>query len=133
MNALMKRFPVMYDWDLDELIQDFFGGTRICRNTGFPKNENEVDEDGNLVMRYALAGYPKENLHVEASPERLVVRADKTDKNIGGFAGRSFQNVYSNPKGHWDFTATDISYKDGMLTLKIPPKEETKTRELKIE
>jgi len=117
---------------MDGLLQGFFGGTDLYNASGFPKYSQWVDKEGKLNMKFALAGYPRENLHVDATDTDLVISVDRVDGDYGGLARRAFKKTFTNANGYWDFTSADVSYVDGMLSITISPKEEKKQISLQI-
>ena len=101
-------------------------------NTGYPKYEQYIDGD-TLVMRFALAGVPKDAISVEANETEIIVKSDKVNKDEKSqFASRSFVKEFRDVTGRWDFYKADVEYINGMLTIRIPPKANTKIKQLKV-
>lgn len=133
MNFIRRSgWPALTLNEFDDIFSEFFGQANCHFNKEFPKSDQYVDDDGNLQIKFALAGYPKENLHVDASDELLQVSADKVEGDYGSFARRAFKRSFANPKGHWNFIKAEISYQDGMLTITVKPKPELIQKELEI-
>lgn len=107
----------------------------LCSDKEHPLSEQYEDEDGSLVMRIALAGYPKENISVDFADNILIVKADKVEdehKSLS-IAKRACTKEFIDSKGVWDFNETKAVYKDGLLTLRIPKKKEKRPVKVSIE
>lgn len=98
----------------------------------FPKVLQEVRPEG-LVYQIALAGYPEEKLHVEAGDGYIVVKGDKLEEEGLLHAGRAFTWSRRDPGGTWDFKAAKVTYRNGLLTIVIPERQEAKPKALQIE
>jgi HSP20 family molecular chaperone IbpA len=98
----------------------------LCSDKEHPISEQYEDEKGNLVMRIALAGYPKDNISVTYADNILIVEASKVEdehKSLS-IAKRACKKEFTDSKGLWSYENLKAVYKDGLLTLKVPRKKE---------
>jgi HSP20 family molecular chaperone IbpA len=94
------------------------------KEESFPKcviSTGNATYDG-LTIQLALAGYPKENIHVEVGVDFLTVTGDAIkDPDLENlFAARAFSWSRKDPHRRYDFSKTTASFKNGLLTLKVP-------------
>lgn len=114
----------------------------LMNNTtkGYPVVDIYKGEDGSTVMEFALAGFQKENLHVEIVPEKreIHVSADSHgDEEHINFksrrvARRTFHKTFVNYDNNLDLNAAEASYVNGLLKISLPLKPEAETLKLKI-
>ena len=88
-------------------------------------------------MEFALAGFSKEELSIDIKPGRrsIMVSANTStvdDSSIRRIARRSFQKTYVNYDDNLDLTAVTATFKDGLLTVNVPKRPETKPLSVKI-
>ena len=103
-----------------------WSNSQLCSDKEHPLSEQYEDEEGNLVMRVALAGYPRENISVAYTDNILVIRASKVEdehKSLS-IAKRACSKDFVDSKGIWDFASLKAVYKDGLLTITAPKKKE---------
>jgi HSP20 family molecular chaperone IbpA len=129
--------PQKYIWPFDALyhLDDYIRTLDKSDSGGFPKWEQWVEGENNskLVIQFLIAGYPRECINVSAQADRLTISADKAPKHaLSRFAGRSFKQTLQDAHGCWDFTRADVEYKDGILRLEVPLREEAQTKALVI-
>src|SRR5690606_16344778 len=136
------RFPTLFPHDIFEELDKFFSDTlnyhdsSYTLNKGFPKGGVFVDKNGNTVVELALAGYSKESLSVRIEDNQLVISGNKQDgeEDDGIMARRAFTRRFPNFNNNWDLKASEVTYKDGLLRVVVPPmshKPDT-TQELEI-
>ena len=114
----------------------------LMNNTtkGYPVVDIYKGEDGSTVMEFALAGFQKENLHVEIIPEKreIHVSADSHgDEEQANFksrriARRCFHKTFVNYDNDLDLTSAEAKYDNGLLRINLPLKPEAETLKLKI-
>ena len=135
-------FPFM-----PSLFNDFFGGVF---NDDFMNKEmlryvpsvNIMERADDYRIELAAPGYSKEDFKLEADNGVLTIssekREEKDDENERytrkEFSYSSFSRTFSMPE-HVDAEKITAEYKDGLLMLTLPKREEAKkkpTREIKI-
>lgn len=99
------------------------------------------EQDGSYLVKAEIPGVRKEDIDVRIDGDRVTIRAEtkseKEEKDNGrvlckerreGYASRSFTLACPVDEGH-----ADASYKDGVLSLKLPKKAATSTKRLTIQ
>jgi len=125
---------------LDDVLDGFFNDfpRHLKRSTdGYPVADIYTTDDGNTIMEFALAGFSKEELSIDIKPGRrsIMVSANTStvdDSSIRRIARRSFQKTYVNYDDNLDLTAVTATFKDGLLTVNVPKRPETKPLSVKI-
>jgi HSP20 family molecular chaperone IbpA len=154
----MRNYNSVWDIFNDILGDDFLGkavNTQIPRQVkelqcgGFPYSDIYVDQDKSYIIEMALAGVPQENINITTEEGYLYLRVgkepDSTDiekkvetivpiqrgiKRVGWV-----ENSWRIPQ-QFDITKLIAFYKDGLLKIVVPVKEEVKLanekREIKL-
>lgn len=93
--------------------------------SGFPIYDT-YQEEGVVVVEYALAGYSAEQLKIWSEGTRLHVSASKKEEGRRGgrIASRSFENFFET-KG-LDLSSVTVSFIDGILKIVIPALKDEK-------
>ena len=123
------------------IFDDFFDAmdfpTLMSRTTqGYPVADMYQDGGGDTIMEFALAGFAKEDRAVEIKPEKNTItvsaaRANEGDNNRR-IARRSFTKTYVNYDNNLDLNRITAEFSNGLLTLVLPRKEETKPLNVEI-
>ncbi|HWP67039.1 MAG TPA: Hsp20/alpha crystallin family protein [Candidatus Limnocylindria bacterium] len=122
--------------DFDDLLRDLFG-----RTEGVLEPAIEVSEaDGEVVVKAALPGVEKDQLHVSVENDRLTVRGEvkkeeeKKDKNYFRREIRygTIQRAIALPV-EVDAEKAKAELKNGMLTVRIPKSTKARTREIPVQ
>jgi len=131
-----RSFPTLFP---SEIFEDFFSGldmdvfnnNSIYLRKGFPKGEIFLEE-GNAVIELVLAGYSKDQLSVYVEDNALVVSASKcenTDKDkVRSLKRSSFTRKFPILVNEWNLREADVSYKDGLLRISVPPRKEEREK-----
>lgn len=115
--------------------------TLMNRTTqGYPVADIYKNDNGSTVMEFALAGFQKENLHVEIVPDKgeIHISADSHgDEEQGSFksrriARRAFHKTFVNYDSNLDLNKAEASYENGLLRINLPAKPEAKTLDIEI-
>jgi len=97
------------------------------------------EDRDNLVVKAELPGMKKEDIEISLHENSLIISGERkveTDENEGEssrserFFGR-FQRALELPKPV-DANNVTASYKDGILTVKLPKTEESKPRQISV-
>lgn len=121
--------PLFHPQSLDEIFDEFFKTASV--DSSYPPSRVQVVDD-QLTVQFTVAGYPKDYLTVEASENTLTVKGEKVEGETNLFAGRAFTWARKDVTGKWDFNKAEVNYRDGLLTINVPKKEELKSKQLKI-
>ena len=115
--------------------------TWVKRTTeGYPVADIYRDDNGKTVMEFALAGFQKENLHVQVLPEKNEIHVssdshgDEESVNFASrrIARRAFHKTYVNYDNNLDLDNTTADYSDGLLRIEIPERPEYEARKIEI-
>ena len=110
----------------------------------YPPANVYITKDKTLVFEFALSGFTEEQINLEFRGEYMVLSAtlpeDRKDpEDVKYFKRRlKFKNIaeqkYYAPGDKFDREKVSARYKNGVLTVMLPPKEEFTTKEgIKIE
>lgn len=130
------RFLPMFD----EVFNDFFGGSPINGNF-FNKSAavNIKEDEKNYRLEFAAPGFEKEEFKINLENQVLTVSAEKkskskedgTDFTRREFAYSSFQRSFNLPESVNE-DAIKAEYKNGILHVNIPKREEEKKNKKEI-
>ena len=131
--SLMGRS--VFDDFFDNFFQDF--GT-LQRKTvqGYPVADIFINDEGNTVLEFALAGFDKSDLKVDVKPEKQTITvsamAEDGEDNSRRIARRSFTKTYVNYDNNLDLTNAAASYENGLLTIEVPRRAEVQPTSIEI-
>ncbi len=100
----------------------------------------DVVRDGDdIIVRASLPGVEVENIDVTVEGEALTIKAQSAASSESGGDGYllkerrtgSFHRSLALPESV-DFGNAESSYKDGVLTVKLPKRESAKSRRLEV-
>ncbi len=121
---------------LDQLERNFFGDS--SRALADIKTDI-IDKGDHYLMQAELAGFNKEDIHIDIDDDRLTISAEhneeKEDKNDNYVRKERSYGSYARSFDISGIRAEDIkaSYQNGVLELKLPKKEATKMETRKVE
>lgn len=124
---------------LDKWIDDFFSPTLFNSWNLDPYPTDEYwDKDGLLNIEVPLAGFKKEDISVYVENGYLVLHANKQDsKEDVKYVTKGIRKKELTRKWFlndtFDSENIDPSFVDGILSIKIKPKEQEKTKKHLIE
>ena len=124
----------------DDVFEGFFTDfpQHLKRSTqGYPVADIYTAENGNTVMEFALAGFTKEDLNVEVTPEKrsitisaaAVTESDASNRRI---ARRNFHKTFINYDDNLDLAQAVASFENGLLTVSVPKRPEAEALTVKI-
>ena len=107
---------------------------------GYPVADIYKADDGSTVMEFALAGFQKENLHVNILPEKGEIHisadshGDEEQKSFKSrrIARRAFHRTFVNYDNNLDLSAISAEFENGLLRLVVPTKAEAKPLTINI-
>ena len=142
MTTLTTYRPALLGRNVFDDIFDAMDFPALLNRTtqGYPVADIYKDEQGSTVMEFALAGFQKENLHVELVPDKgeIHVSADSHgDEQQQGFksrriARRAFHKTFVNYDSNLDLTKAQASYENGLLRINLPAKPEAQPLNIEI-
>lgn len=130
--------------DLDDTIrkmEEILNKSHVYSYASFPPADIYVDnETKSLHFEFALAGYGKDDISLTFSGSTMELRGTRKEKKLEGksvwnkgIKTGSFTTKYPVPADKYNFEAVKAEFKDGMLIIDIPAKEEIKPKSVKIE
>src|SRR5262245_61598347 len=135
-----EPFRGSYDSQLNRLFTDFFGRTSQDQNlTPWAPAVDIFEGEHELVVKADLPDIKPEELDIRVENNILTIRGERkfekkaeeksylrVERSYGSFA-RSFSLANS-----VNTEAIKADYKDGVLTLTIPKREEAKPKQIKV-
>lgn len=137
-NSLMPNFFDIFDGILGNDIAEFSGSDCLAKSPSV----NIIETENSYDLELAVPGFNKENISINVENDVLTIKGEtKTEKEENKkrytrreFSYSSFTRSFNlNDQVRGDKIGAD--YKDGILTITIPKKEEAKkglAREIKI-
>jgi len=110
---------------------------------GYPVVDIFQNNEGSTVMEFALAGFSRSDISVETRPESrsITVSAELTNDTViteGGtpssrrIARRSFTKTFVNYDDDLDLTNAEARFENGLLSIIICRRPETKPVKIKV-
>jgi HSP20 family protein len=135
-----EPFRGSYDSQLNRLFSDFFGRTSQDQNlTPWAPAVDIFEGEHELVVKADLPDIKPEELDIRVENNILTIRGERkfekkaeeknylrVERSYGSFA-RSFSMANT-----INTEAIEADYKDGVLTLSIPKREEAKPKQIKV-
>jgi len=122
----------------DSLFSDI--PTHLQRSTsGYPVVDIYTGNEGDTILEFALAGFSKEDLSVDIQSDKRSITVTacmdnkSDDLNVRRIARRSFKKTYVNYDNNLDLTKSVAKFDNGLLSVIIPVRPETKSRPIKIQ
>jgi HSP20 family protein len=151
MATLDRREPFRgsYDSQLNRLLGDFFGRTSQDQNlTTWAPAVDIFEGENELVVKADLPDIKPEELDIRVENNILTIRGERKFEKVARSAGASDKvderNYLRVERSYGSFArsfslantvktdAIRADYKDGVLTLSIPKREETKPKQIKV-
>jgi HSP20 family protein len=140
-NDQAKR-PVMYNYPLSGLFENFFGGDFFLREYAqFVPAANLSEDQKQYQLELSAPGFDRSDFKIELDEKTLTVSGKHTSEKEAKaeifsrkeFNYGSFSRIFSLPK-EINEAAIDAKYENGILKVNLPKKEESKstTKEIKI-
>lgn len=126
---LDSLLPTRY---LESLFDDFFD-TRMDRSLSAPLDIYDGPEDS--TIRVELPGVDEKDLDVELKDGKLKITGKKEQTRKDGSYSECYYGTFTRSvalSDNLDVGNAKASYKDGVLEIKIPKKENEKPRKLEI-
>lgn len=109
-------------------------------NLGYPRHETFEQANGSLVYRFQLPGFDESCINLSFKGDTMILKATLPEhlRAESAEGRRSFlRNIdrreYNVPADRYDQTAVKAVFKNGILTVTIPPKDEDMSGAIKVE
>jgi HSP20 family molecular chaperone IbpA len=126
----------------ETIIRDVFSKYDFQRafenDRDFPPYDVYENEDGSMVLEFALAGYLSSQLSVENCGNKLEISAKKIEEEVKKIKGtrriarRSFKKIFTDTEGKFDLSQTEVEFCNGILSVKVPLKLQHSPNKIKI-
>ncbi len=134
-----NQYPALTDF-FEALEKNLFNNTTEERYQGDVPAVNIKEENDKFVLEMAAPGMSKKDFHISLDDNVLTIssekKEEKEEKNENYTRREFFYNTFSRSftlPENVDAEKIKADYKNGILTLTLPKKEEAKvTREIKI-
>ena len=126
-----------FDRIFDEFFRDPEPYVKQTTN-GYPLTDIYKEEDGSQVIEMALAGFSKEDIQIHTEANKITISADGSklkgtlSENRRRIAKRAFKKSFVDYHNTLDFGNSDASFKNGLLKITIPLRDEVKPRKITI-
>ena len=98
-----------------------------------------TDDASNAFIELCLPGYSKSDIQITSSKDSLTIQSEVSDNPTEGrnfiqrqFQRQPFKKVWTFPTGY-NLESVQAIYEGGILTIKVPFYNETKTKTKKID
>lgn len=123
---------------LNRMFADFFGGESVAKGWT-PTVDIYTTEDHEFVIKAELPGMKREDIGVTFENNLLTLRGERKfeeDVDRGNYQRveryyGSFTRSFSIP-GSVDASRINASYKDGVLTVRLPQREEARPKQITV-
>ncbi|OHD17087.1 MAG: hypothetical protein A2Y38_14100 [Spirochaetes bacterium GWB1_59_5] len=121
-----------------------FGGAKDFsfnfENLGYPRHETYEQADGSLVFRFQLPGFDESCINLSFRGDLMILKATVPDRLRAESAeGRQpflrdiARREYRVPADRYDQAAVKAVFRNGILTVTIPPKDDDLSGAIKVE
>lgn len=143
-NSSFPTLPSLFDSFFSRDLMDWGTFNFSSTNTTVPA-VNIKENDNEVEIEVAAPGMKKDDFKVNLDNNQLIIssekKSEKEEKEEGSytrkeFSYQSFQRSFVLPEGLIDREKIAAKYTDGILSIKLPKKEEAKpkpSKEIKIQ
>ena len=126
--------------DMDDLFGSFFGGwPSMFSDKGLWPAIDVAESENEITLNAEVPGCKAEDIDISMQGNTLVISGEKKQKQEEKEKGYyhversygSFRREFSLPS-EIDASKIDASYKDGILTVKVPKSEKAKPLKIKV-
>lgn len=112
---------------------------RPFSSNSLPPYDEYLDEEGNFCVDMALAGYTEQDLDIDVNDTGLLLKIE-TPKKAKVMKKRIHQGIKNSkmdikifiPVSRYNVSKTVASFKEGILSLKAPIRDENKFQRIEI-
>ena len=135
--------------DINHFFDDPFADFKDAGTIGytvpaFPPTDIRINKNGEMELKFALAGYSKEELSLDYKDNKLILStsekynkdANKVGENekliASNFKHSSFSYSYFLPEVKFNIAELKADFKDGVLCILVPPKEKKEDKKVNL-
>ncbi len=108
--------------------------------SSFSPSCDVIEEDKSYMLKFDLPGITKDQVHVEVDQDRLTVHAERREektsdskkKHVSEVFYGTYTRSFSLP-GPVDEKKIDAKFDNGVLTVKIPKAENSKSKQIPVQ
>jgi HSP20 family protein len=134
-----RLYPSLFNSFFNKDLMDWYSTGFSAENTTLP-SVNILEDENRIQIDVAAPGLKKEDFKIDFDRNRLTVSAELEDeKNESGdrfsrreFCYRSFRRQFNVPIETVDGDQIQAVYKDGILSLTLPKREELKPKPARV-
>ena len=122
------------------LMEDFFAPMFLDEvGTRSPLSVNVWEEKGDLYIEMAMPGVKKDDIDIEVNADTITIRGtvkkEEKDEKDRKYYYKSMEEYFEqtfNLPAMVDSSKADATYKNGILTVKLPKAEQFKAKKLTV-
>lgn len=129
----------LYKWNgmFDDLVQRF---DRVY-DSNFPPMNLYIDTASkDVLFEFAVAGVPRDHINISVEDDNLIVSTDKVNSERegmkmiqNGLKRSKTTNKYYVPASRYQLDNIIAKIEDGVLSIRVPAREEVRPRQIEIE
>ena len=135
LRASNRMYPSVFNQLFNKELVDWSNAGFSADDTTLPA-VNILEDENRIQIEVAAPGMKKEDFKIGLDQDRLTVSADVTTENSESgerysrkeFNYRSFRRLFNIPVESIDGDQIQATYKDGILLLTLPKREELKPK-----
>jgi len=135
LRASNRMYPSVFNQLFNKELVDWSNAGFSADDTTLPA-VNILEDENRIQIEVAAPGMKKEDFKIGLDQDRLTVSADVTTENSESgerysrkeFSYRSFRRLFNIPVESIDGDQIQATYKDGILLLTLPKREELKPK-----
>ena len=138
--SIIYEFEDFYKYNTKRLIplnRDSLDNAIKSSTKGYPVADIYRDDDGSTILEFALAGFARDELSIDVQPDKRTItvtgNAKTESQKRSRIARRNFTRTYVNYDDNLDLPKTHAHFENGLLTLKVPQRDEVKPLSIDIE
>jgi HSP20 family molecular chaperone IbpA len=104
-----------------------------------PMNVWIQEETKDLVLEFAVAGIPQDKIHIDFEGDKMSLDIESYSENRTdyvltqkGIRSSKSKTYYTVPQSKYDIQNASAELKDGILSVRIPAREDQRPRRLQI-
>ncbi len=132
--------PISFSHDIDDFFNSFFSpNCKVDHQVGFAPKVNILENKDNVTLTFELPGMEKGDIKVLVEDNQLTVSGERKLKDESEednlvrteIRNGSFTRSFTLPD-YVDPTNIQADYKNGLLEIGLPKKEESKPKQIEV-
>ncbi len=124
------------------MFEDFFNDwafrTARTGQEGWRPPVDILEKDGNLILRVEIPGVDEKSISLKIEGQLLTVKGERKSEESDGFTYHQVESTYGTFSRSFtlpdsvDTNHIEANYKNGILVITMPQKQEVKPRSIKV-